>query len=78
MTGDIINMLCGDLNDNGSHRFTNLNVWFPDGGVLRRIKRCGLVRGGVSLRVGSEVSKVHDRLNLTTYLTLACGRDISS
>lgn len=39
---------CGGLNENGPLRNS-----------LGRIWRCGLLRGGVSHRVGFEVSKVH-------------------
>jgi hypothetical protein len=50
--------LCEGLKENGLHRLVCLGAWTPvDGTVLRSIRRCGLVGGGVSLGVGSEVSK---------------------
>lgn len=45
---------------------------------LRRIRRCHLIGGGVSLGLGFEASKTHDRFNLALFLLCACGSDVSS
>lgn len=49
---------CGVLSENRPHRLICLNTYSQtDGNWLGRIGRCGLVEGGVSLRVGFEISK---------------------
>jgi hypothetical protein len=56
--------LCGSLNENGLHRLIPLYAWSLVGKtILGKFRRHGLV-GGMSLGVGSEVSKAHmsDRL----------------
>lgn len=40
------------LNKNGLHRFVYLKDWSLVGATVLRIRRCGLGRGGVSLKVG--------------------------
>jgi hypothetical protein len=49
---------CGDLNENGLHKAPIVEhlvrSWWD---CLGRIRRCGLVGGGVSLGTGFEVSK---------------------
>ena len=45
------------LNENGTHKFIDLDDWFPIGGLLRRMKEeGGFVGKGMLLGVGFEVS----------------------
>lgn len=46
--------LFGGLNDNGPYRLICLNAWWN---YFRRIRRCGIIGGGVSPGVGFEVLK---------------------
>ena len=66
--------LCGGLNVNGPYLFP---PWLNS---LGRIRRCGLVRGGLSLRVGFEVSNA--TLFLLAFSLSFClvpgGQDINS
>jgi len=55
-----------------------LNVWFLICRLLRRIRRYGLVGGGVSLEVGFEISKAHTRPTLGSSLPPVCGSEVSS
>lgn len=50
------------LNENGTHRFNYLNVWFLVTGLLERIKRC--VTGGWDLRFQKPTS-AHQALSLS-------------
>lgn len=47
--------------------FIYLNVWFPVDKLFRKDK-CGLIKGGMSLRVGSEVSKCSTQPSLSVCL----------
>lgn len=50
--------LYGGLDENGCHGLIYLNTRSPVGGTIwGQIRRCGLVRGSVSLEVCFEVSK---------------------
>lgn len=40
---------------NASYRLICLDFWYPSGGPLDKIKRCGLIGGDVSLEVGFGV-----------------------
>jgi hypothetical protein len=47
------------------NKLTYLNTLSLAGGnILRRVRKCDLVEGGVSLREGFEVSKIHTRPSL--------------
>jgi hypothetical protein len=62
------------LNGNSSYRLIYLKAWSIVGGtVLGRIKRHGLVGGGVSLEVGFEILKTHIRPSLAFSLPPICG-----
>ena len=61
-------------------RLMYLYTWFPViassqlvGGVLRRIRRYGLIGGGVPLGAGFEVSKAQVRHHLAFFLPPTCG-----
>lgn len=45
------------LHENGPHRLVCSNIWSLVGSYMGRIRTCGLLEGGMSLKVGFEISK---------------------
>ena len=74
-----LNTQCGGSNETGNHRLRCLYSGSLVGRtILGRVRRYGLAGGGVSLRVGFEVSKAHTRPSLVLSLPPTCGSDVSS
>ena len=70
---------CGGSNETGNHRLRCLYSGSLVGRtILGRVRRYALAGGGVSLRVGFEVSKAHTRPSLVLSLPPTCGSDVSS
>lgn len=57
----------GDLNENCPHKPIDLNTWSSESGTFRRIKRCDLGRGSMSLVMGLEVSEAPTRLSASLF-----------